>query len=106
MDYDILWNEEDLLELEALNEIFNLQEVKKMNYVTKYRIRKLKAMHEMVLNIDDENYYMTWIYTVPDEPSDNDFEDIAENIEMYNEVETLFKKLIVKAIKNDEFQEV
>ena len=24
MDYDILWNEEDLLELEALNEIFNL----------------------------------------------------------------------------------
>lgn len=74
-----------------------------MNYVTKYRIRKLKAMHEMVLNIDDENYYMTWIYTVPDEPSDNDFEDIAENIEMYNEVESLFKRLIVKAIKNDEF---
>lgn len=74
-----------------------------MNMITKYRIRKLKAMHEMILNIDDENYYMTWIYTVPDEPSDNDFEDIAENIEMYNEVEALFKRLIVKAIKNDEF---
>ena len=74
-----------------------------MNMITKYRIRKLKAMHEMILNINDENYYMTWIYTVPDEPSDNDFEDIAENIEMYNEVEALFKRLIVKAIKNDEF---
>lgn len=74
-----------------------------MTMITKYRIRKLRAMHEMVLNIDDENYYMTWIYTVPDEPSEEDFIDIAEDIDMYNEVEELFKKLIVKAIKNDEF---
>ena len=71
--------------------------------ITKYRIRKLKAMHEMVLNIDDENYYMNWIYTVPDCPSEYDFEDIAEDVEMYNEVEELFKRLIVKAIKNNEF---
>lgn len=74
-----------------------------MNYVTKYRIRKLKAMHEMVLNIDNEEYYMTWIYTIPDEPSKEDFEDIAEDIETYNEAEELFKRLIVKAIKNNEF---
>lgn len=74
-----------------------------MSYITKYRIRKLKAMHEMVLNIDDENYYMTWIYTVPDEPTEEDFIDIAEDIETYNETEELFKRLIVKAIKNNEF---
>lgn len=71
--------------------------------MTTYRIRKLKAMHEMILNIDDEGYYMTWICTVPDCPSEYDFEDIAENVESYNEIEELFKKLIVKAIKNDEF---
>lgn len=74
-----------------------------MNMMTKYRIRKLKAMHEMVLNIDDENYYMTWIYTVPDEPSEYDFEDIAEDVEFYNEVEELFKRLITKAIANNDF---
>ena len=74
-----------------------------MDMMTKYRIRKLKAMHEMVLNIDDEGYYMTWIYTVPDEPSEYDFEDIAEDVKFYNEVEALFKRLIVEAIKKDEF---
>ena len=74
-----------------------------MNMMTKYRIRKLKAMHEMVLNIDDENYYTTWIYTVPDEPSEYDFEDIAEDVEFYNEVEELFKRLITKAIANNDF---
>ena len=74
-----------------------------MDMITKYRIRKLKAMHEMILNIDDEGYYMTWIYTVPDCPSEYDFEDIAEDVKAYNEVEELFKRLIVKAIKNNEF---
>lgn len=74
-----------------------------MSMMKNYRIRKLKAMHEMMLNIDDEDYYMTWIYTVPDCPSEYDFEDIAEDVEMYNEVEELFKRLITKAIKNDDF---
>lgn len=75
-----------------------------MSMMTKYRMEKLKAMHNMMLNISDENYYMTWICVgIPDEPSEWDFEDIAENVETYNEIEALFKKLIVKAIKNDEF---
>ena len=74
-----------------------------MSMMTKYRIEKLKAMHNMILNIDDEGYYMTWIYTVPDCPSEYDFEDIASDEEEYKHVEELFKKLIVKAIKNDEF---
>lgn len=74
-----------------------------MDTMTKYRIRKIKAMHEMVLNIDNEGYYMTWIYTVPDEPTEEDFEDIAEDVEFYNEVESLFKRLIAKAINNNDF---
>lgn len=74
-----------------------------MSMITEYRIRKLKAMHEMVLNIDDENYYMTWIYAVPDCPSEYDFEDIASDEEEYKHVEELFKKLITEAIKRDEF---
>lgn len=74
-----------------------------MNMITKYRIEKLKAMHNMMLNISDEDYYMTWICTIPDEPSEYDFEDIAEDVDMYNEVEELFKRLIVEAIRCDEF---
>ena len=74
-----------------------------MTMITRYRISKLKAMHEMILNINNENYYMTWIYTVPDEPTEEDFEAIAEDIDEYNEVEALFKRLIMDAIKNNEF---
>ena len=74
-----------------------------MDRMTKYRIEKLKAMHEMVLNIDDENYYMTWIYTMPDMPTEDDFIDIATDKEEYKHIEELFKRLIIKAIKCDEF---
>ena len=28
MEYDIIWNEEEATEIEALNEVFNLQEVR------------------------------------------------------------------------------
>ena len=74
-----------------------------MSMITEYKIRKLKAMHEIMLNINDEDYYITWIYTVPDCPSEYDFEDIASDEEEYKHVEELFKKLITKAIERNEF---
>lgn len=74
-----------------------------MSIVTRYRIEKLKAMHEMMLNVNDERYYMAWIYTMPDCPTEYDFIDIAEDIEAYNEIEEVFKRLITESIKNDEF---
>lgn len=59
------------------------------------RVAQLKAMHELMLNVNDEEIYMTWIVTgVPDEPSDTDFEDIALDDEMYNECFDLFVDLI------------
>ena len=36
MDYDIIWNEEEEIELETLNDIFNLQEVKSYDYQKHY----------------------------------------------------------------------
>ena len=74
-----------------------------MDMMKIYRIGKLKAMHNMMLLVNDEDYYMTWIAVVPDEPTEEDFEEMAEDTEFYNEAEALFKRLIVKAIKNDEF---
>ena len=60
------------------------------------RITQLKAMHQLMLEANDENIYMTWIYLMPDCPSKEDFESIAIDDEQYNECFDLFVKLIVK----------
>ena len=61
------------------------------------RIAQLKAMHTLMCNANDENIYMSWIYTVPDGATEEDFIDIALDEEFYNEVFDKFIKLIQKA---------
>lgn len=59
------------------------------------RVEQLKAMHELMRNANDEYIYMTWIVTgIPDEPSEEDFQDIALDDELYNECFDLFVELI------------
>lgn len=60
------------------------------------RVNQLKAMHELMTEANDEMIYMSWIYVVPDCPSDEDFESIAISDEQYNEAFDLFVKLIAK----------
>lgn len=61
------------------------------------RVKQLKAMHSLMIEANDENIYMTWIMGwIPDEPTEEDFIDCAENDEWYNETFELFKKLINK----------
>lgn len=65
------------------------------NIKKKARMSQLKAMHEVMINANDENIYMSWITCgVPDCPSDDDYEFIAEDDENYNEAVDLFIKLI------------
>lgn len=66
------------------------------HFTEKARIKQLKAMHELMLNANDEEIYMTWIYRMPDCPTEEDFEDIAEDDEEYNACFNLFLKLIAK----------
>lgn len=67
------------------------------NIKKKARMSQLKAMHEVMINANDENIYMSWITCgVPDCPSDDDYEFIAEDDENYNEAVDLFIKLIQK----------
>ena len=61
------------------------------------RISQLKAMHNLMCEANDEHIYMTWIYLVPDCPSNQDFIDIALSDESYNEAFDLFVKLIAKS---------
>ncbi len=64
------------------------------DFVLECKVRQLKAMHELMLMANDEEIYMTWIYTVPDEPSEQDFIEIASDEKEYNEVFDLFLRLI------------
>ena len=64
-------------------------------HTCKARITQLKAMHTLMCEANDESIYMSWAMCgVPDCPSEDDFEGIALDAEMYNEVFDLFVKLI------------
>ena len=60
------------------------------------RINQLKAMHDLMCEANDESIYMSWIYVMPDCPSDVDFEEIAIDDEYYNECFDKFVRLIAK----------
>lgn len=63
----------------------------------KFRVTQLKAMHELMLNANDERIYMSWIMGwIPDYPIEEDFIECAEDDKSYNETVNLFIKLISK----------
>jgi len=62
----------------------------------------VKAMHTVIKAMNNEEAYCSWINTVPDEPSDDDFYFIAGNDDSMNEVCTDFW-LIVRAYGSDGF---
>ena len=80
---------------ECRHELLNYDEVIP-GFTKEARINQLKAMHQLMLEANDENIYMTWIYLMPDCPREEDFEDIAISDEQYNECFDLFVKLIAK----------
>ena len=58
------------------------------------RMNLVGGMNEYVKCMNDENAYMAWIMIVPDEATEEDLQDIAEDDEMFQEVVELFNKLI------------
>ena len=60
------------------------------------RINQLKAMHNLMIEANDEYIYMSWIYLVPDCPNNDDFEEIAINDELFNECFDKFVQLIAR----------
>lgn len=73
-------------------------------YTRDARVAQLKAMHQLMMEANDEDIYMAWIYLMPDCPRNEDFIDIAMDDEQYNECFDLFIKLIAK--KGNRWQEV
>ena len=61
------------------------------------RVAQLTAMHEMMCNANDEEiYYNSWIYVMPDGATEDDIQYIAFNDDLYNECFDLFVRLIKK----------
>lgn len=82
--------------------------VAKMSRNEKDRLEAIMAMHTMVINMNDESAYMTWIYLVPDGASEWDFIGFAENDEdgvngnsLFDDAVKLFKKLWNRYAKED-----
>ena len=57
------------------------------------RVILLKKLDSIMRCMNDEECYMTWILTVPDEATKEDFEDIAGDDEFFDEVLELFLRL-------------
>lgn len=67
------------------------------NLTTKFRANQLKALHNVILEANDESIYLAWItYAVPDCPDEEDFFDIAEDDDSYNQCVDLFIELVSK----------
>lgn len=55
------------------------------------RYEIMKAMHTLVMAMNNEDAYMEWIMTVPDEASGDDLMDIATDDELFAEACAAFK---------------
>lgn len=58
------------------------------------RIALLKAQHEIIKYMNNEEAYMEWINIVPDCPQDDDFEFIAEDEELFADAMECFKNIM------------
>ena len=65
-----------------------------MNKIEKQRYELIKAMHLIVSSLNDGDAYMDWIDTVPDGATDDDFVDIAESNELYDDVCAAFMRIV------------
>ena len=70
------------------------------------RVKLLKAMDEIVGDISDENAYAWWIEIVPDQASNDDFEYIAEDQKLCDEVCRRFALIMSRYVVRDYKQDV
>ena len=70
--------------------------------MTAIKVKLLKEMHNYIIEMGDEDIYETWIaICVPDEPTEDDFEYIAENDEEWVYVCKEFGKLVEIDLKEN-----
>ena len=59
------------------------------------RIENLKRMHDVMCRMNDERAYLWWAEEgVPDCPSDDDYESIADDTDDYEEIMEVFTLIV------------
>lgn len=67
------------------------------------RFANVRAMNDIIRSMNNEDAYMEWIYTVPDEATEEDLMDIADDEQFFGEVVRLFLKLYEEYIEDGLF---
>ena len=66
------------------------------------RTKLLKKMDSWLReNISDEEIFMLWLYSMPDEASDEDYKSIADDDERYFECMEAFAKIVIMEHENN-----
>lgn len=60
----------------------------------------VRSMNNIMVHMNDEDAYMKWIQVVPDGATQEDFEAIADNEELFDGTVYLFKDLMDGYMKN------
>ena len=60
----------------------------------------VRSMNNIMVHMNDENAYMKWIAVVPDGATQDDFEAIADDEELFDSTVYLFKDLMERYMKN------
>ena len=66
------------------------------------RTKLLKKMDSWLReNISDEEIFMLWLYSMPDEANDEDYKSIADDDERYFECMEAFAKIVIMEHENN-----
>lgn len=68
-----------------------------------YRLDLIRGMNALIISMNNEEAYMSWINLVPDQATDADLEEIAEDDELFDDAVKLFCKLFKCYIKDGLF---
>ena len=60
----------------------------------------VRSMNDIIAHLNDEDAYMKWIQVVPDGATQEDFEAIADDEELFDSTVYLFKDLMDRYMKN------
>lgn len=60
----------------------------------------VRSMNNIMVHMNDENAYMKWIQVVPDGATQEDFEAIADDEDLFDSTVYLFKDLMDRYMKN------
>ena len=76
-----------------------IMQIMALNKLTERNIKdkfeNLKAMNTLIMSLNDEGAWLSWIMYVPDQGSDQDFQNIAEGAdEDFQEIVMVFRTLL------------